>query len=73
MKFRDTLERLFWTILAAFLGGLSVGGVIDISTLDAAITASAAAGVNFLLIVARSRLAVLPEPGEGLPGLPTDE
>lgn len=73
MNIRDTIERLFWTVLAAFLGGLTVGGVLDISTLDAAALAGASAGVNFLLIIARSRLAVLPEPGEGLPGLPTDD
>lgn len=73
MNIRDTLERLFWTVLAAFLGGLSVGGVINISTLDAAIAAAAAAAINFLLIVARARLDVLPNPGEGLPGLATDE
>lgn len=72
MNFRDTIERLFWTLLAAFLGALAVGDVIDVSALDAAIAAASGAGVNFLLLVARARLAVLPEPGEGLPGLPTD-
>jgi hypothetical protein len=73
MKIRDTLERLWWTMLAAFLGGLSVGGALDISTLDAALIAAATAGVNFLTLVARWRLSVLPEPGEGLPGLPVEE
>lgn len=73
MKIRDSAERLAWTLLAAFLGALSVGGLLDISTLDAAIAAAASAGVNFLLLVARARLAVLPEPGEGLPGLPTHD
>lgn len=73
MDLRDTLERLWWTLLAAFLGALGVGGMLDISTLDAAVMAAAGAGVNFLLLVARSRLDVLPEPGEGLPGLPTDQ
>lgn len=73
MNLRDMAERLFWTLLAAFLGALGVGDLLDISTLDAAITATAAAGVNFLLLVARARLAVLPEPGAGLPGLPVEE
>lgn len=73
MNIRDFAERLAWTLLAAFLGALSVGGLLDISTLDAAIAAAASAGVNFLLLVARARLAVLPEPGEGLPGLPTHD
>lgn len=72
MQIRDTFERLFWTVLSAFLGALAVGGVVDISTLDAAIAAAAGAGVNFILIVARWRLSVLPEPGDGLPGLPVD-
>lgn len=73
MNLRDSAERLAWTLLAAFLGGLSVGEALDISTMDAAVAATATAGVNFLLLVARARLAVLPEPGEGLPGLPVEE
>lgn len=73
MKFRDTLERLFWTVFAAFLGALSVSGAVDISAFEAGVIAAAGAGVNFLSLVARWRLSVLPEPGEGLPGLPTNE
>jgi hypothetical protein len=73
MNLRDTAERLWWTLVAAFLGALGVSDVLDISALDAALAATAAAGVNFLLLVARARLAVLPEPGEGLPGLPTGD
>ena len=73
MNLRDTAERLFWTLVAAFLGALGVSDVLDISALDAALAATAAAGVNFLLLVARARLAVLPEPGAGLPGLPTND
>lgn len=73
MNVRDTLERLGWTLLAAFLGAMGVSGVIDISAVQAGLTAAASAGVNFLLIVARTRLDQLPDPGAGLPGLPTDE
>jgi hypothetical protein len=69
MNVRDTLERLFWTLVAAFLGALGVSDAIDITALQAGLTAAASAGVNFLLIVARYRLSVLPDPGEGLPGL----
>ena len=72
MNVRDTAERLVWTVLAAFLGALGVSDAIDISAVQAGIAAAAAAGVNFLLLVARARLSVLPEPGAGLPGLPTD-
>jgi hypothetical protein len=71
MNIRDTLERLFWTLVAAFLGALGVSDLIDISALQAALAAAASAGVNFLLLVARARLSVLPDPGDGLPGLST--
>jgi hypothetical protein len=80
VRVRDWLERLFWTALAAFLGALSappVGDVIgldiSLSALEAAFLAAVSAAVNFLSLVARARLAVLPEPGEGLPGLPVEE
>lgn len=73
MNYRDTAERLFWTLLAAFLGALTVSDLLDISALQAAIAGTASAGANFLLLVARARLSVLPEPGEGLPGLPVDD
>lgn len=73
MNLRDTAERLFWTLVAAFLGALTVSDLLDISALQAAIAAAASAGANFLLLVARARLSVLPEPGEGLPGLPVEQ
>lgn len=73
MNLRDTLERLLWTLVAAFLGALGVSDLIDISAVQAGLTAAASAGVNFLLIVARTRLSQLPDPGAGLPGLPTDD
>lgn len=72
MDLRDTLERLFWTVVAAFVGAISVSGIVDISAIDAGIVAAAGAAANFVSLVARWRLSVLPEPGEGLPGLPTD-
>ena len=73
MRWRDTIERLFWTLVSAFIGGLSVSGLIDISATEAAISATAVAAANFVLLIARTRLGVLPEPGAGLPGLPTDQ
>ena len=73
MNLRDTAERLFWTLVAAFLGALTVSDLLDISAQQAAIAAAASAGANFLLLVARARLSVLPEPGEGLPGLPVEQ
>lgn len=73
MNIRDTAERLFWTLVAAFLGALTVSDLLDITALQAGITAAASAGANFLLLVARSRLSVLPDPGDGLPALPTED
>jgi hypothetical protein len=73
VKWRDTIERLFWAVVAAGLGALAVSDVIGISALEAAVVAGAGAGVDFLTLVARSRLNVLPSPGEGLPGLPTTQ
>lgn len=79
---RDTIERLFWTFVAAFLGTLvgtpaflavleqASGATIDVTALQAALVAATVAGVvavaNAVLILARWRLSVLPNPGEGL-------
>lgn len=71
--FRDTAERLVWTVVAAMGGALAAGPIINISTLDAAKVAGLAAAVNFLTIVARKRLSVLPDPGDGLPALPVED
>lgn len=71
MNYRDTAERLFWTVIAAALTNLSTVGVLDIAAWKGAALAALNGGTTFVLLVARSRLAVLPEPGEGLPGLPT--
>lgn len=70
---RDTLERLFWTVVAAGGGSLIAGPLLGVSAWQAAGVAGLSAGVNFVTILARQRLAVLPSPGEGLPGLPTDD
>lgn len=72
MRLRDTLERLVWTVIAAALTNLGSVGVLGIEAWQAAALAGFNGAVTFLLLVARQRLAVLPAPGEGLPGLPTD-
>lgn len=71
---RDTLERLFWTFVAAFLGALTGSAVLslDITAVQAAAVAGLGAVANAVLLLARWRLSVLPSPGEGLPGLPVD-
>lgn len=68
MTVSQYVERLVWTVVAAFLGALTVSDLIGISTLQSGISAAASAGVNFLLLVARDRLAILPDPGTGLLG-----
>lgn len=71
MKLRDTLERMFWTVVSACLGALPAAPVlnVDLWRMEAGVAFTAAS--SFLLLVARSRLAVLPDPGSGLPGLAT--
>jgi hypothetical protein len=87
MKLRDMLERLVWTFLETFLATLigspvvsavvaSTSGVeLTLSPLGAAALAGTVAGLasvaTVLLVYARARLAALPNPGFGLPGLPT--
>lgn len=70
---RDLLERILWTFVAAFLGALTGAAVLslDVSALQAAAMAGLGAVANAVLVFARWRLSVLPNPGEGLPGLPT--
>lgn len=86
MKVRDALERLFWTFVSGFLAALLGSPVlvevietaadvpIDLSLVWLAIVSAIVAGLvavaNAVLILARHRLAVLPNPGEGMPGLP---
>lgn len=73
MNLRDTAERLFWTVVAAVVGGLSGAALFDFDAWKGAASAGLTAVANFVTILARSRLAALPEPGAGLPGLPVEE
>lgn len=91
MKVRDFFERLLWTFVAGFFGGLlgapvliaiieamSSGSVqIDLAPLGYVVLAAAIGGLtdvaNTVLIFARYRLSVLPNPGGGLPGLPVSQ
>lgn len=66
---RDTIERLFWTFVAAFGGGLVAPTLIpsiDVSAVQAAALAGVAALVNAVTLIARTRLSVLPNPGQAL-------
>lgn len=91
MKLRDTLERLVWTFVSAFISTLlaspvlvalveslsSTPATLDVSPLGYAAVAAAVAGLtavaNAVLIIARYRLSVLPNPGAGLPALEVHE
>jgi len=72
MNLRDTLERLWWTSVAAAIATPLGAEVFDIDVWKAAGVSAFVAAVNFVSVIARARLAVLPDPGAGLPGLPTD-
>lgn len=73
MKIRDAAERMFWTALAAFLGSLSAGAIFsyNLGVVRAAGIAALGTVITGATVFARARLAVLPDPGAGLPGLPT--
>lgn len=79
MRFRDTLERMFWTAVSVILGSASVlvGAVATDADLSestyAFLTIGATAIANALTIAIRYRTDSLPNPGGGLPGLPTEE
>ena len=66
--FRDAAERLLWTFVAAFVGQF-VGGALlslDTSTLQSAAVAGLGAVANAVLLLARWRLSVLPDPGQAI-------
>lgn len=68
MKIIDALERLLWTFIAAALGSLSGAALFGVAVWKAAALAGLTAVANAVLIFARWRLSVLPNPGNGLPG-----
>ena len=74
MNIKDYAERLVWTVVADMVGALIAPEVfsVNITTLEAAGIAGLSAAVNFVTLLARQRLAVLPDPGAGLPGLPVE-
>ena len=69
----DLGERMFWTFVAAFASALvsppvaqAAGLDVSLSALEAGVLAGTSAVLNFVSVVARWRLAVLPDPGAGL-------
>lgn len=77
---RDLIERVFWTAVSAALATIPAAQLssaifaLDLDALEtvavAGLTAGLAAAANAILVIARARLAILPDPGAGLPGLP---
>jgi len=65
---RDTAERIFFTAAALVLAEVP----IVLADLDQWWVLPFIGAANWLLIQVRKRTPVLPAPGEGLPGLPTD-
>lgn len=67
-------EHFFWTVVLAFITALvgppiadSIPGVeLSIDLLGAAAFSAIAAALQWILLLARARLTVLPAPGEGL-------
>ena len=70
MKLRDFLERLFWTVVVAGPASAASAALFDIEAWKAAAMTGLAAGIQCVIVFGRYRLSVLPNPGEGLPGLP---
>jgi hypothetical protein len=70
VKLAPTLERLFWTAVSAGGASLATGPLFGVSVWQSAGLAAASAAVNFVTLVARKRLSILPDPGEGLPLIP---
>ena len=85
LRLLDALERLLWTFVSAAVGSFvatpltvsivegATDATIDLSAVQAALLSAVAAGfiavMNAVLILARWRLSVLPDPGRGAPGL----
>lgn len=67
IRVRDLVERVVWTTIAAGLGALVAVPLISIDAFEAAIVAAFGGAVNAVLVIARWRLSVLPDPGQGLP------
>ena len=72
MNIRDTLERLVWTFIAGALGAVIGAPLLDLELWQAAAVSGLGDVVALVLIIARRRLSILPDPGAGLPGLPTN-
>lgn len=68
MKWQQVAERIVWTAVQAAIGNVTVAAVFDVAFWKMGLASAAAAALAAVSIVARRRLAILPDPGDGLPG-----
>lgn len=73
VNFRDFAERWVWTVIVAGLGNLAGAALFDVDAWKMSAATGIAAGLQVIATFGRYRLTVLPNPGEGLPGLPVEE
>lgn len=57
MALKDLLARLAWTVLAAAGGNLIGAALFDVTAWKAAALAGLGAGINFVTLYARKRVA----------------
>jgi hypothetical protein len=68
MDWRDFAERQFWTFVATAGANLTGAAFMDLAPWKAAALVGIASVVQSVTTVARTRLAILPNPGEGFGG-----
>lgn len=68
MKWNQILERLFWGFVATAGGALMAPAVFgfDVTAVEASLIAGCGSVVSGITQLARWRLSVLPNPGDGL-------
>lgn len=62
---RNIAERLLWTVVSAALAAVLAAPVVGVDAVQAAGMAALVALINGVLLVARWRLSVLPDPTTG--------
>lgn len=73
ISLRDLAERLVWTAVVAVLTNVAGAALLDVSAWQAAGLSGIAAAIQVVVLYGRQRLAALPNPGDGLPGLPAQQ
>lgn len=70
---RDFAERWVWTVVVVGAGNLAGAALFNVDAWKMGAATGLAAGLQVITTFGRYRLKILPNPGEGLPGLPVDE